>query len=133
MVTLSGELDLASADDLRDRLTATIELTPVVDVDLPGVTFIDSTVISALVAAHHAAKTAGGRLTLINCTGQVRRVLDITGVLPLLGPRRCDLRAAAGRRVTRHGAVRGMFRLAKSGVAVLAVRTGRPEQTGSPP
>lgn len=86
VVTLSGELDLASADDLRDRLTATIELTPVVDVDLAGVTFIDSTVISALVAAHHAAKTAGGRLTLINCTGQVRRVLHITGVLPLPEP-----------------------------------------------
>lgn len=86
VVSLSGELDLASVDELRDRLTATIGVTPVVEVDLAAVRFIDSTVISVLVAAHHAAKTAGGRLALLNCTGQVRRVLQITGVLPLLGP-----------------------------------------------
>lgn len=56
------------------------------DVDLAAVTFIDSTVISALVTAHHAATAAGGALTLLNPGGQVQRVLTVTGILPLLGP-----------------------------------------------
>ncbi|WP_341720517.1 STAS domain-containing protein [Micromonospora sp. FIMYZ51] len=78
---------------MSDRLTATIAANPIVDVDLAAVTFIDSTVISVLVSAHHAATLAGGALTLLHPTGQVKRVLTVTGILPLLGPDNCETRA----------------------------------------
>ncbi|WP_281492835.1 STAS domain-containing protein [Micromonospora sp. MH33] len=82
---LTGELDVSSVDEVRGLLTGTIRATPVVDVDLTGLTFIDSTILGALIAAHRDAATSGGCLTLLNPTGHVRRVLTVTGVLPLLG------------------------------------------------
>ncbi|MEU5949436.1 STAS domain-containing protein [Micromonospora sp. NPDC047465] len=62
----------------------TIAQVGTVEVDLAGLTFIDSTVISTLVGAHHAA-SRGVDLTLVNAAGQVRRVLDMTGIMQMLG------------------------------------------------
>ena len=84
VVALRGELDMTVADDLHELLTATITQAPVIDVDLAAVTFLDSTVIGALVSAHRQASTAGVRLGVSNSTGHVHRVLDMTGVLPTL-------------------------------------------------
>ncbi|GAB3328474.1 STAS domain-containing protein [Micromonospora halotolerans] len=85
VVTLTGELDVSSVDEVRGLLADTVRATPVVDVDLTGLTFIDSTILGALIAAHRDAASLGGSLTLLNPTGHVRRVLIVTGVLPLLG------------------------------------------------
>ncbi|BCJ50839.1 hypothetical protein Asp14428_23140 [Actinoplanes sp. NBRC 14428] len=86
IVALSGECDLEG----RDRLTAVLHdavatATPVV-VDLAGVTFIDSSGIHGLVVAHHAAQRAGSRLHLVNASGPVATVLEMTGVDRLLAP-----------------------------------------------
>ncbi|RKN48211.1 STAS domain-containing protein [Micromonospora endolithica] len=78
--------NLSSVAQLRDLPATTTAATPTVDVELAAVTFIDSTVISVLVSAHHAATLAGGALTLLYATGQVKHVLSVTGILPLLGP-----------------------------------------------
>ncbi|MFE9651822.1 STAS domain-containing protein [Micromonospora sp. NPDC006431] len=86
VVTLSGELDLTAVDQLRDLLTTTLQANPVLDVDLSQLTFLDSTILSVLVTAHHDATAAGGTLNLINPTGHVRKVLTVTGILPLLEP-----------------------------------------------
>jgi anti-anti-sigma factor len=55
-VTVVGEVDLATAPTLRDRLLSVLrEQSPaVLDVDLAGVIFLDCTGISALIAAVHA-------------------------------------------------------------------------------
>jgi hypothetical protein len=51
------------------------------------VTFLDSTGIAVLVIAHRRAVSSGHTLTVVNAQGGLRRVLDITGVLPTLtGP-----------------------------------------------
>ncbi|MFE9658332.1 STAS domain-containing protein [Micromonospora sp. NPDC006431] len=86
VVTLSGELDLTAVDQLRDLLTTTLQANPVLDVDLSQLTFLDSTILSVLVAAYQNATAAGGTLNLINPTGHVHRVLTVTGILPLLEP-----------------------------------------------
>jgi anti-sigma B factor antagonist len=86
VVRLAGELDISSADELRGLLSDTIRETPVVDIDLSTLTFMDSTALSVLIGAHQEAATAGGSLTVHNPAGHVRRVVDVTGVLPLLGP-----------------------------------------------
>ncbi|PWR09724.1 anti-sigma factor antagonist [Micromonospora sicca] len=85
VVTLLGEIDMAGADHLRDVLRKAIAQATRVDVDLAQLTFIDSAVINTLVAAHKHAADLDVRLTLVNPTGHVRRVLAVTGILHTLG------------------------------------------------
>ncbi|MFU8876327.1 STAS domain-containing protein [Micromonospora sp. SL4-19] len=84
VVTLFGELDIAAASPLGDVLQGAIASAPRVQVDLERVSFIDSTVLNAFVNAHGRATDRGVRLALVNPTGHVRRVLSMTGILPLL-------------------------------------------------
>ncbi|MFI6784686.1 STAS domain-containing protein [Micromonospora sp. NPDC050276] len=85
VLALSGEIDMSGADLLDDLLLETIAQAATVEVNLAGLTFIDSTVLSTLVGAHHHAAGRGVDLSVVNATGQVRRVLDMTGIMQLLG------------------------------------------------
>ena len=81
VVTLRGELDLAGASGLRDRLrTACDESDGRVVLDLGELTFMDSTGLSILVEYHDRTRAAGGRLVLVAPRTAVVRVLDITGL-----------------------------------------------------
>ncbi|NBE85453.1 anti-sigma factor antagonist [Micromonospora sp. NEAU-HG-1] len=85
VLALSGEIDMSGADRLDDLLHETIAQAATVEVDLAGLTFIDSTMLSTPVGAHHHAADRGADLTLVNAAGQVRRVLDMTGVMQMFG------------------------------------------------
>jgi anti-sigma B factor antagonist len=66
LVTLAGELDLATASALHGDLTRAVAATrPDVAVDLRQVTFMDCSVVSVLVAAYKRVRAAGGCLRLI--------------------------------------------------------------------
>jgi anti-anti-sigma factor len=82
-VAVIGEVDLATAPALRNRLLHVLhEQTPaVLDVDLAGVTFLDCTGVSALVAVRNAAVHAGRQMRVTHLQPIVRRVLDVTGLL----------------------------------------------------
>ncbi|MEV5692706.1 STAS domain-containing protein [Micromonospora globbae] len=84
VVTLFGELDIAAANPLGHVLLGAIARAPRVQVDLARVSFIDSTVLNAFVNAHGRASGRGVSLALVNPTGHVRRVVSMTGILPLL-------------------------------------------------
>ena len=84
VVALAGELDLSGLTDLRRVLNQANSYGVTVEVDLAGVRFMDSSGISALIGAYHGAVAGGHTLTVTNPGGQVRRVLQITGVLDLL-------------------------------------------------
>jgi anti-sigma B factor antagonist len=84
VVALIGECDLTSKDELASALLAAVEREPLVVVDLGALTFLDSTGLYGLVAAHRAATQYGGRLYVINASGAVANVLNITGVGELL-------------------------------------------------
>lgn len=83
-VVLDGELDLNAVQRLTAVLQAAISRAPVVHVDTAAVTFMDSTVINALLIARSTATAAGRRFAVINPSSPVRRVLSITGVLDIL-------------------------------------------------
>ncbi|GAA4465882.1 STAS domain-containing protein [Phytohabitans houttuyneae] len=91
-VALSGEFDLAALGDLQTAFARVAADHPrqAVLVDLANATFIDSTIVGALVAAHQHASTRGVTVTVANARGLVERVLVVTGVYPLL--RNPDLR-----------------------------------------
>jgi anti-sigma B factor antagonist len=81
-VALVGEHDLATAPELAEALRETAG--PVL-VDLSQCTFIDSTVIGALVRAHRGLQAHGHRLDVRAAEGtQVRRALDVAGVATVL-------------------------------------------------
>ena len=77
---VEGELDLAVADQLERRLDAAAAKEVDVLVYLDQCDFIDSTGIAAIVAAHKLMASKGRRLVLCNPSGQVSRVLAVTGL-----------------------------------------------------
>jgi len=83
---LTGEIDVSSVDLLARGLAA-VPATDSLVIDLAGVTFLDSTGLAALVVAHRRAAAAGRTLAVVNARGIVRRVLDITGMFPILAGR----------------------------------------------
>ena len=82
-VSVSGEVDSATAPGLRGCLLEVLARpgTTTVEVDLRGVTFLDSAGLSALATAHRAA-VSGDRLLRVRCgtARAVVRPLQITGL-----------------------------------------------------
>ncbi|UQU61974.1 STAS domain-containing protein [Couchioplanes caeruleus] len=81
-LAVSGELDLASADDLEKAVAAAARRTDLreVLVELSGVTFLDASGIAALSRARTAARAAGVLVRAEGARGVVARVLAVTGV-----------------------------------------------------
>lgn len=87
VVELRGTLDTATVGAVRAELLMVIqsERPRVLIVDLTFVTFMDSTGIGALVAAHGAARGTGARVQLRNPSEFVHRQLRVTGLAELFG------------------------------------------------
>jgi anti-sigma B factor antagonist len=80
-VSISGEIDIATCQAMRNALGAGIGRGPVhLEVDMSAVTFMDASGIGALLAARRQAVDAGGSLTLRAPSSAVRR---LTGILEL--------------------------------------------------
>ena len=81
-LSFSGELDLATAGEIRERLAqAEVLDSPRVHVDLRQVTFIDSTTIGVLVAAGKRIRADGGTFSVTCGPGNVRDTLAVSGLL----------------------------------------------------
>jgi anti-sigma B factor antagonist len=79
VLAASGEIDIASAGDLRQALRLASESGAAeIWLDLSDVEFMDSTGITAIVDARGALNPR--RFALICPDGPVRRVLDIAGI-----------------------------------------------------
>ncbi len=79
-IEISGEIDLAVADEVRAGLRAAMAASEEIVVVLTDCEFIDSTGIATLLLAHNAFAERDGRLVLCEPTEQVRRVLEISGL-----------------------------------------------------
>lgn len=83
-LTLTGELDLASAPALFDAVAGLRPLTTDLVIDLAAVTFIDSSGLRALLAAREAAADdRGTRVKLTGSTRSVSRLLELSGTAPM--------------------------------------------------
>lgn len=82
VLAVSGEVDIASSPALRSELEAALdEGAHEVWVDLYATTFMDSSGLHVLLQLHQRAEALRRRLTIICPPGNVRRVLDLTGVI----------------------------------------------------
>ena len=81
LVTVSGEVDVSNASELRDAIETKLpEVTGELVVDLAEVPYIDSTGIGVLVGAAHRASEAGHALVVARPQRNVARVLGLLGV-----------------------------------------------------
>ena len=84
VVSVSGEVDVATAPALRDCLGQVIERdSGVVVVDLLQVTFIDSTGLGVLIGAHKRCADNGRDLRIVVSEPRILKVFDITGLTEL--------------------------------------------------
>lgn len=81
VVRVDGEIDVVSADRLRERVSLLVSdgRTDLV-VDLSGVGFMDSTGLGVLVGTLKRVRTAGGRLVLVVGSERLLKVFRITGL-----------------------------------------------------
>ncbi|MEW2291052.1 STAS domain-containing protein [Streptomyces sp. NPDC047841] len=80
VLTLAGEIDHHTGDTLRQALDTSPTPRPRVVVDMRQVTFMDSSGINILIAAHHALSEAGGWLRLAAIGESVMRTISLVGV-----------------------------------------------------
>ena len=85
-VAVAGEVDLATAPVLQDRLLSLLHghAPATLEVDLARCTFLDCTGIGALVGARNAAVQIGRQIWVTHPQPLVRRVLELTGLLDVL-------------------------------------------------
>jgi anti-sigma B factor antagonist len=89
-VVLSGDLDLATAPELRERL-ADLAACGVIDlvIDFANLVFIDSTGISVIVGTHEHVKSRGGSLVVRNANPMAMKIFQITGLTEYLSVTGC--------------------------------------------
>jgi anti-sigma B factor antagonist len=84
VVTVSGEVDVATAPAVRDCLNQVIDRDRgLVVADLSGVTFIDSTGLGVLIGAHRRCADSGRPLRVVVVEPRIRKVFEITGLTEL--------------------------------------------------
>lgn len=79
---VSGDIDIAAADEVAraGQVAAQQMRADSLSIDLSGVTFMDSTGLSALVTIRNESVRLGKELTVCNVPAQVRQILAITGL-----------------------------------------------------
>jgi anti-sigma B factor antagonist len=78
--TLSGELDLATVDELRDYLLEAAALGKALRLDLTELEFIDSTGLQLLLTAAADACRDGWDFTITKPSARFQRLVEVAGV-----------------------------------------------------
>ncbi len=85
VVVLAGEHDLSSGEELRQALEGALARCDHLVVDLSAAEFIDSTIVAVLIQTMKDATELGRKFNVVLGTAPaVERILDVTGVIPLL-------------------------------------------------
>jgi anti-sigma B factor antagonist len=84
VLTVSGELDMASSPQLTELLDRLDPEHRVVVLDLSGLDFIDVTGLRVLLQSQERARRSGIELSVVNASRGVRRLLELTGTTGLL-------------------------------------------------
>jgi anti-sigma B factor antagonist len=86
IVTPAGELDIATAPQLREFLLALLPAHPALVIDLDQLSFCGATGLGVLAGAANRARASGTSLHLVCSRPAIRRLFELTGLarrLPL--------------------------------------------------
>lgn len=78
VIGLSGDLDLATAPELRTALLEALTERRNIIVDMTDLRFLDSTGLGVLVRIHKKAKAQGGVVAFCAVPGNVVKILEVT-------------------------------------------------------
>jgi anti-anti-sigma factor len=78
-----GEVDLATAAQLRDAVLRHLSAASSLRLDLSGVTFMDSSGLHVLIASQRRAALLGNPLVIARASPAVERLLQVTGTTAL--------------------------------------------------
>lgn len=86
MVVMEGELDLKVAGLLRRQLEDSLDRFKVRNLvlDLSRVVFIDSSGLGLILGRYKRINAAGGKVALVGSQPQVRRILELSGLLRIM-------------------------------------------------
>src|SRR5262249_15794335 len=85
-IVAAGEIDLSTCQALEAELSKAIaQDSDQIVVDLREVTFMDSTGLGVLIAAHKKAQANGHAIEVRTGEGEVKRLFDLTGLGEHLG------------------------------------------------
>jgi len=79
-ILVEGEVDLAVADQLERALEGADSQCREILIGLHDCQFIDSTAIAVIVQAHNRLRAENRRVAVYGPSGQVQRVLSVTGL-----------------------------------------------------
>jgi anti-sigma B factor antagonist len=97
VVSVAGEVDVATAPELRDRLLEVISGDPpLLVVDLLDVTFIDSTALAVLIEALKQSDAKGAVMRIVASEPRILKVFSITGLTEIFAIRSTRQEAIAG-------------------------------------
>ena len=78
---LTGDVDIAAAEGVFREGSRCLEGgPPALEIDLSGVTFIDSSGLGALVRIRNQAERQGATVVLVNLSRSSRRLLELSGL-----------------------------------------------------
>ncbi|QKG85450.1 STAS domain-containing protein [Kroppenstedtia pulmonis] len=81
---VSGEVDVFTAPQLREKLMPLCREYSAVYLDLSQVGYMDSTGLGVLIGAYKALRAQGGRLVLVGLNPRLNRLLKITGLTEII-------------------------------------------------
>ena len=89
-IAINGEIDIFNITDIREKLAELTSGYSVVEIDLKGLNFIDSTGLSMLIGLVRDLKGKNGNVVLISPKSQVMKLLETTGLNTVFEVRRED-------------------------------------------
>ncbi|MGB9663155.1 MAG: STAS domain-containing protein [Moorellaceae bacterium] len=83
---IKGELDLSTADRLREELEAGISHARprVLYLDLAGVSFMDSSGLGVILGRYRRLAGEGGKIVICRPQPQIQRLLELSGISKLV-------------------------------------------------
>lgn len=93
-----GELDMNITDEFRNSLEDSLKKNLVNHLifNLEHVSFIDSSGLGVILGRYKRLVQQGGRVSLVGIQPQVRRILDLSGLLTIMREYKNEEEAAAG-------------------------------------
>jgi len=87
VVRVSGELDLVVADEFRTIVDRKMDEQPVRNlvINLQGVKFIDSSGLGVILGRYKRVIAGGGKVAMVGAAPQVMRILELSGLLKIMG------------------------------------------------
>jgi len=81
IVAIEGELDIATADDLREHVQQAMdEHGPWLILDLSALDFMDSSGLNVIISTYRSVREAGGSLSLAALNERVTKVVRLFGL-----------------------------------------------------